>query len=88
MLSHLDTPCLHSPGASAKHGVSTLHSRVTVRAPDGYHRTRRDDTHMDRKMRSPSAGGKGLPGQQGPSVAGIDRAIHHLSVRNRGECRS
>ena len=31
---------------------------------------------------------KGSPEAQESSVAGIPRAIHHLSVRNRGECRS
>src|SRR3954453_71044 len=40
---------LHSAMASAKHGISTITTRVTSRAG---------------KMRSPSVGGKGPPGQQ------------------------
>jgi hypothetical protein len=31
-------------------------------------------------MRSPSVGGKGPPGQQEPSVAGIPRAIPNISA--------
>ena len=55
---------LHSVGASAKNAVGTLQVRVTEAAPKP----------RPSESRSEGAGGKGPPGQPGPSVAGDEAA--------------